>query len=659
MNRLAPPGMGEMPPGGGVPGVPLAMQTHHMGPPPIPPPGMAAQSQEAQSAAEFTHLCTTFGDCIEALPPTLTRSISDLRELDAVLSGSISTITEQLNELLRMLEDPKVLPEQRFHQLRRLADEAKDFRLGGEDKIRVATGTCETLIHHTNQLDVLAGLLSTLLPSSMAGTIPPPSWPHGYPILFPTQASASGSAYRKPDFLPTNQPYGRHTTLHHDPTTLGYTYDNGQYTTRHADAYAHAANNVRNYVREGAHLPDENRIKQHVKKQRQDASLQAAARARNANPASHLPTSEHKHRGGKPVAHPNTAAYAANLAAYGGVPSGSNHAYAAQAMAMAPSTSAQGHVASPLPMSIGIGGSNNINSSNAGKQDGDVNFIPYANKAHPRTSFDKAGDPLPPNYAGDGFAAAPASSNASVSNGAASVQPAAKKRRTSNKDKQASQSDYGDAAAGDHVDEYVPPASLARERQNSSRGAGGQSPVVGGNGAKRSRNNSKKGAVDSPDPASSFASAANGNGKGGSVATSFAAPLKRKGSQLVDTTEQTYDPHSLPRPSSRTSANAVPALVHDDPGASETDHPELDGDLEMIGDDGDEAEGDAGGDDRTYCYCDRVSFGNMIGCDGEDCAREWFHLACVGMDTPPKGEWYCDDCLEKRKRDFNLNKKKR
>lgn len=90
-------------------------------------------------------MCTTFGDCIEALPPTLTRSISDLRELDAVLSGSISTITDQLNELLKMLEDPSVTPEQRFHHLRRLADEAKDFRLGGEDKIRVATGTCETV----------------------------------------------------------------------------------------------------------------------------------------------------------------------------------------------------------------------------------------------------------------------------------------------------------------------------------------------------------------------------------------------------------------------------------------------------------------------------------------------------------------------------------
>lgn len=321
----------------------------------------------------------------------------------------------------------------------------------------------------------------------MAGTIPPPSWPHGYPVLFPTQASASGSAYRKPDFLPSNQPYGRHSALQHDPATLGYIYDHGNYTARQADVYAHASNSVRNYVREGAHLPDENRIKQHVKKQRQDASLQAGPKSRNAHPASHLPTSEHKHRAGKPAPNPNAAAYAANLVAYGGAPSGSNSAYMAQSMGMGPSASAQGPVASPLPMpmSIGIGGANNIN--NAGKQDGDGAFIPYANKAHPRTSFDKAGEPLPPN-------ALPESSMSGFNNGGgASVVPAPKKRRTSNKDKQVSQSDYADLGAGDNADEYVPPASLARERQNSSRG--GQSPVVSGNGAKRSRNNSKKGAM--------------------------------------------------------------------------------------------------------------------------------------------------------------------
>lgn len=346
------------------------------------------------------------------------------------------------------------------------------------------------LIHHTNQLDVLAGLLSTLLPGSMAGTIPPPSWPHGYPILFPTQASASGSAYRRPDFLPTNQPYSRHNALHHDPATLGYTFENGAYTARQADVYAHASNSVRNYVREGAHLPEENRIKQHVKKQRHDTSLQSGPKNRHANPASHMPTSEHKHRGGKPVPNPNTAAYPTNFGAYGPAASGSNSAYMAQAMAMPPSSSIQRNVASPLPMSMGMGGSNNINMNGVGQQEADIGFIPYANKTHPRGSFDKAGDPLPPNALPE-----PAFVG---SNGGAIVPPppAAKKRRTSHKDKQTSQSDYAEGNNGDNMDDYVPPASLSRERQNSSRGGNGaQSPIVGSNGAKRSRNNSKKGAV--------------------------------------------------------------------------------------------------------------------------------------------------------------------
>ncbi|WPK23916.1 hypothetical protein PUMCH_001166 [Australozyma saopauloensis] len=56
------------------------------------------------------------------------------------------------------------------------------------------------------------------------------------------------------------------------------------------------------------------------------------------------------------------------------------------------------------------------------------------------------------------------------------------------------------------------------------------------------------------------------------------------------------------------------------------------------------------GVEQTYCYCDQVSFGEMVGCDGETCTREWFHLPCIGFKNPPKGKWYCDDCLLKLKR---------
>lgn len=56
------------------------------------------------------------------------------------------------------------------------------------------------------------------------------------------------------------------------------------------------------------------------------------------------------------------------------------------------------------------------------------------------------------------------------------------------------------------------------------------------------------------------------------------------------------------------------------------------------------------GGEPTYCYCDQVSFGEMVGCDGETCKREWFHLPCIGFKNPPKGKWYCDECLAKMKK---------
>lgn len=36
-----------------------------------------------------------------------------------------------------------------------------------------------------------------------------------------------------------------------------------------------------------------------------------------------------------------------------------------------------------------------------------------------------------------------------------------------------------------------------------------------------------------------------------------------------------------------------------------------------------------------YCFCNQVSYGQMVGCDDRDCAREWFHLNCVGLTHPP------------------------
>ncbi|KAI8967016.1 hypothetical protein BDF20DRAFT_830407 [Mycotypha africana] len=45
-----------------------------------------------------------------------------------------------------------------------------------------------------------------------------------------------------------------------------------------------------------------------------------------------------------------------------------------------------------------------------------------------------------------------------------------------------------------------------------------------------------------------------------------------------------------------------------------------------------------------YCYCNQVSYGDMVACDGENCEKEWFHYACVGLTEPPIGKWYCEYC---------------
>ncbi|KAH7106867.1 hypothetical protein BKA62DRAFT_685327 [Auriculariales sp. MPI-PUGE-AT-0066] len=64
------------------------------------------------------------------------------------------------------------------------------------------------------------------------------------------------------------------------------------------------------------------------------------------------------------------------------------------------------------------------------------------------------------------------------------------------------------------------------------------------------------------------------------------------------------------------------------------------------GDDDGDQDGEL--DEKQYCYCNQISYGDMVACDNEECPREWFHLGCIGITSAPKGSWYCDDCLSKR-----------
>ncbi|KAI1004317.1 hypothetical protein K3495_g3893 [Podosphaera aphanis] len=74
-------------------------------------------------------------------------------------------------------------------------------------------------------------------------------------------------------------------------------------------------------------------------------------------------------------------------------------------------------------------------------------------------------------------------------------------------------------------------------------------------------------------------------------------------------------------------------------------------DVENVEKKGDEDDADIDVNEPRYCYCNNVSYGEMVGCDSQGCKREWFHLACVGLKTAPKGntKWYCEDCKETTK----------
>ncbi|KID74682.1 Inhibitor of growth protein 1 [Metarhizium brunneum] len=71
---------------------------------------------------------------------------------------------------------------------------------------------------------------------------------------------------------------------------------------------------------------------------------------------------------------------------------------------------------------------------------------------------------------------------------------------------------------------------------------------------------------------------------------------------------------------------------------------------------GDDPVGDAdddeeeGGDDKKYCLCHNVSYGDMVACDNDNCPYEWFHWSCVGLKSEPNGTWYCPVCAEKFQR---------
>ncbi|KAL1742177.1 hypothetical protein HDZ31DRAFT_75684 [Schizophyllum fasciatum] len=98
--------------------------------------------------SEYTHT-------LDSLPVDLSRNFADLRELDAVLSASMASITAKITQLVALLDDPATARAERLYLLADIADEARRLKLGGEDKIRVACQAADNLKAHMHHLRTL------------------------------------------------------------------------------------------------------------------------------------------------------------------------------------------------------------------------------------------------------------------------------------------------------------------------------------------------------------------------------------------------------------------------------------------------------------------------------------------------------------------------
>ena len=128
-----------------------------------------------------------------------------------------------------------------------------------------------------------------------------------------------------------------------------------------------------------------------------------------------------------------------------------------------------------------------------------------------------------------------------------------------------------------------------------------------------------------------------------------------KPAQSIEPGETPVPPVSNPPPKGRSSKTATPTLAtfsepaqrvrptrSTDPAPAKRSHkknnsipvvqPRAVSEEEESLHEGDDEDEDG---EPRYCYCNEISFGEMVACDNDACPREWFHLSCVGLTKPP------------------------
>lgn len=158
-----------------------------MPPPRLPEPAEASPVLTAHSLSvlgEYTHT-------VDTIPLDLSRNYGDLRELDAVLSSSMTSLTSKITQLTNMIETKATSPEDRLWLLAEIAEEVGRLKPGVDDKIRVACHTADTIRGHRTHM---TSLLEAIPDDEFAKTADRLCRPTRYPWVSERLFGTSGHA---------------------------------------------------------------------------------------------------------------------------------------------------------------------------------------------------------------------------------------------------------------------------------------------------------------------------------------------------------------------------------------------------------------------------------------------------------------------------------
>ncbi|WVQ93785.1 hypothetical protein IAU59_000863 [Kwoniella sp. CBS 9459] len=450
---------------------------------PSPPP--SAATNDAQDLLIIQDIM----DTLDQIPPELTRVYSDLNELGAVLYSTLIGLEKKLYTLINWIQDPTILPEQRFELLQEIAEEAARYKLGGDDKIRVAGGACDGIMAHQKHISNLLAASTLLNPS-------PPS------------------PYTQSLTLPYNAPVA--------PTRR---------------------------LQRAANSPS-----------RQIAAKEAAA-AMNEGRIGDTPTKKKKGRVGQLGNKDDDE------------------------------TSSQG-------------GEKEKKKTKKRKQATNRALSPTESVASTSAFTGKASEPRTARQL------------------AAAASRARKVEQEDNSDDESR--DEGPKRGGVNM-QVTPSTDSMLERKY----VGGLGLDVGG--SREGSNTVMVGAGGASGPGAGRSNNATpiGNGNGGPKPARARSGVKRSRPDEDDDDESEAEDDEITKP--------VPKRVG---SGKKPIQPFVPKEVAYV----DEA------DSKTYCTCGQVSYGEMIGCDDDDCDIEWYHLGCVDLDKTPEGNWICPRCVERRKK---------